>query len=362
MKITIKALIFFAIISISFSLKIERVEKSKRKKNAVKSKTKADDGEGSWDQGFRVPGFLVVSGNEGFNEEEKNRKGKGRFYPAKLETPTTAEERLGWVYDMTTMAPTGSLAKIMVRIQQSNLYYIPFRWINSDVTYTNPSGYKYFEFWVMNDARESFHVRVLLPWKATGWIINDDQGKKIATLLSTKKSQSRAIVDSKKTNANTAANSYLTNKPLYDAAMGDAAKLKAERDKQINQLATITADQKAKQKSFDDNQAAINNLESQIKPLKDAQNSLNTDLSSLTNQINQINASLATLDTGAKSADLATGFQTNLKKAEADLRQNLSDLSAETPIRQSDIQSAQDGILTKLSKPDFNSNLNKLFP
>ena len=75
MKITIKALIFLSVLAVSFSLKIERVEKLKRKVNAVKSKTKADNGEGSWNEGFRIPGFLVVTGNEGFNDDEKNRKG-----------------------------------------------------------------------------------------------------------------------------------------------------------------------------------------------------------------------------------------------------------------------------------------------
>ena len=252
----LKALILFTIICMSYTLKINRVEKANRK---LKSNTKADDGEGSWNGGYRVPGLLVVTGNAAFNND--NRLGKGRFFAPKLENPVTAEENLGWVFDMSTQAPTGDLLKVMVKIGTTNNWYIPFRWLNSDFGFTNPSGYKYLDGWISNDEKALFHLRVLLPYAYIGWVINDDEGKKIAGLLNTRRSQHKAIVEAKKTGANTAASTYLANKPLFDSASGDASKLKAEKDKQAALVVSLTADQKTKQTQFDTNEAAINAIQ-----------------------------------------------------------------------------------------------------
>ena len=252
----LKALILFTIICMSYTLKINRVEKANRK---LKSNTKADDGDGSWNGGYRVPGLLVVTGTAGFNND--NRLGKGRFFAPKLENPVTAEENLGWVFDMSTQAPTGDLLKVMVRIGTTNNWYIPFRWLNSDFGFTNPTGYKYLDGWISNDEKALFHLRVLLPYAYIGWVINDDEGKKIAGLLNTRRSQHKAIVEAKKTGANTAASTYLANKPLFDSASGDASKLKAEKDKQAALVVSLTADQKTKQTQFDTNEAAINAIQ-----------------------------------------------------------------------------------------------------
>jgi hypothetical protein len=355
---TIKSIIFIALVISSYALSVRRVEKSAAKKAKTGAKTK-DDGSGTWADGYNCPGFLVVTGSTAFNDDQ--RKGKGKFFAAKLETPVTAEEKLGWTFDMTAQAPSDPLTKIMVKIGTTNNYYIPFRWLSSDFSYTNPSGYKYLEGWVTNDSKEVFHLRVLLPYKTISWYINDDEGKKIAGLLNTKRNEHKNIVDAKKSGANTAANAYISNKPLFDASSGSATALKAEQDKQKAQVVTLTTDQATKQATYDTNQAKITDLESQLQTLKAAQNDLNASITSISNQIATINANIAASDGGAAASVLVTRYQTALSQAQTDLTKYLGELKAEATIRATDIDAAQTAALA-LNKVTFTSSLNKVFP
>jgi hypothetical protein len=365
MKTTIKSIILVTLIACSLALSVKRVEKNEKKaataKKTVAKTTKAqtkDDGSGDWNGGYNCPGFLVVTGNAGFDENQ--RKGKGKFYGGKLETPSTAEEKLGWYFDMSAQLPSDPLTKIMVKASGNN-YYIPFRWLSSDFGYTNPNGYKYLEGWVTNDAKESYHVRLLLPYSTLSWYISDDEGKKISTLLNTRRTEHQGIVGTKKSGATSAANSYLSNKPLYDGAVGDAAKLKAEQDKQKAQVVTLEAEVNTKRTTYNTNQAQITTLESQLQTLKSAQTELNTAISSISNQITTINANLAAISTTTPT-EQAAKYKLALDTAEADLKKNLADLKTEATVRETDIVAAQTAILTSLSKDSYTSSLSKVYP
>jgi len=263
---------------------------------------------------------------------------------------------------MSAQAPSDPLTKIMVRIGSTNNYYIPFRWLSSDFSYTNPIGYKYLDGWVTNDNKEVFHLRLLLPYASILWYINDDEGKKLATLLNNKRTEHKGIVDSQKSAATTAANSYLSNKPLYDGASGDATKLKAEKEKQLALVTSLTNEQKTKQSTYDTNQSTITNLESQLQSLRTAQNDLGSSITSISNQIDTINQNLKTMDGGASASALASTYLNNLNKAKTDLGTAVTALKNEAPIRGTEIDAAQNSILTSLDKNAFTTNINKVYP
>jgi hypothetical protein len=350
-------IILISLIASNYALSIKRVEKStKRARTSVK--TGAYNGDGDYDNGFNCPGILAVEGNANFNED--NRLAIGKFWPKKLETPSTDQEKLGWTWDFGKQAPTGVLKEFLVPIS-GNLWYIPFRYFSSDLGYTNPRGYKYFDGWFTNDFKKSIHARFLLPWSSTSWYINDEQGNKIVAMLNKYRGAHAAVITGNKSSAVNAANSYISNKPLYDSTTGDASKLKAEKDKQIALNTTLTTEIGTKQGTYNTNQAKINDLESQLQGLRSAQTELGSQITSLSSQIDTITNNLKQMDGGASATVLAKTYQDNYTAAQTSLNTALANLKAEAVTRGTEVDSAGAAVLA-LKKDDFNANLGKIFP
>jgi hypothetical protein len=177
----------------------------------------ADWGSGSWDSGYKVPEILVSVSGKTLSVE-----GKGKFVATRLERPVFLGEKLGWAFYM-----EGALGETLqkVMIKEYDQWYIPFRWISSNVKYVNPNGYKYIEFTVTNDNKENYNFRVNLPYKTFGWIISDEEGTKIANLLNSLRDQHQAIVNTAKSKATTASSLYMTNKPLLAAAHSESGSI-----------------------------------------------------------------------------------------------------------------------------------------
>ncbi len=160
----------------------------KGKKVAEKIANKVNDavshGGGSWKTGFDCPSILI-----GTTEKNFNKEGKGTFFPAQIADPITIPEKLGLAFDMKKQPPSVNLKKVMFRYEKTNIWYIPFSYMSSQFKYVNPIGFKYIQGKVTNDKKETYIVRVHLPWKAVGWFINDDEGKKITQMLNKRKTE-----------------------------------------------------------------------------------------------------------------------------------------------------------------------------
>ena len=68
------------------------------------------------------------------------------------------------------------------------------------------------------------------------------------------------------------------------------------------------------------------------------------------------------MDGGAKAADLAKTFDAKVQSSKADLTKNLAELTAEAPIRSSEITAASTAILTANDQTAFTASLTKVFP
>ena len=68
------------------------------------------------------------------------------------------------------------------------------------------------------------------------------------------------------------------------------------------------------------------------------------------------------MDGGAKAADLAKTFDAKVQSSKADLTKNLAELTAEAPIRSSEITAASTAILTANDQKAFTASLTKVFP
>jgi len=327
------------------------------RKSTMKRRTKSEGG-GSWADGYECPGIVLVESDQSFDYSKRQ---KATFYATKFEAPSSSQDKIGWVFKMAS-PPTGILAKVMVQISSSS-WYIPYRWLSGDFIYTNPwNDYKYIEGWVTNDSQANYHFRILLPYQTIGWAINDDEGEKIAGFLNQKRSEHRGYVINDKQAAISAANAYITNKPLYDAATTSSSSFAAAQQTQKETKATLVSSLTEKQKTFTENAATIQGLESQLQTLRTQQDALNQQIGSIGGQINAIDTAIANAAAAGQSAsDQAAALKPKVDKALSDLAAALADLKVEAPNRGTEVDNAKNAV-TSLDKPTFSSSLAKIMP
>jgi len=332
-----------------------------RKAKTVTKRTKSEGG-GSWDEGYAVPGLVAVRGSGDLNQNEK--LGIGTFWAPRIEKPSSTEDKIGWVFEMSAKPPSGVLANFMIRMGASSKYYIPYRWLSTGFTYSNPwNDYKYLDGWVTNDAKEVYHLRVLLPYKTAGWYINDDEGRKISTLLNQRRTEHIGYVTTDKSAAISAANLYLSNKPLQTAAALSATKFTEEKTRQNTELASLQTSLTGKQADYERGNAEINRLEAQLLALRNDQNTLNNDIVSISSQITAMTANIASVTaSGLTASQQAASLSEVVKSNTAALEAALGLLLTEAPIRGTEIDAAKSAIINDLNKDGFTSNMNKIYP
>jgi hypothetical protein len=320
-----------------------------------------DDGSGSWDGGYECPGIVIVKADQTFNYDTKQRV---TFYAGSFEAPPTSQDKIGWVFKMGS-APSGLLGQVMVQVPGSSTkWYIPYRWLSGDFTYTNPwNDYKYIEGYVSNDSKVNYRFRLLLPY-LTGprWAINDEEGKKIAGFLNVRRGTHRGIVINDKQAATSAANTYIANKSIMDSLTEENKSFTATKAKQIEEKTSLTSELARKKATFDENATKIQDLESQLKVLKADQETLNQQITSIGGQINAIEIAIDDANAkGTTAAEKAKALEPAVNQATKDIKAALSDLKTEAPNRAGEIDAAQTAILAK-DKPTFSANLAKILP
>lgn len=76
-----------------------------------------------------------------------------------------------------TSGPGENLKKIMIQDGSTNRWFFPFRYISQNFGYNNPTGFTFLEGQLTNDAKETFRLKISLPWKSCfDWYITDEQG------------------------------------------------------------------------------------------------------------------------------------------------------------------------------------------
>ncbi len=354
MKITIFAIALISMLGFNLATSLLKVTK-KVKNSKTSKKTTSDYGSGSYNDGFTCPDIFARSKGSNFTSG-----GRVKFYPLRLENPSTPQEMIGWVLDFEN-GPSHNVEKIVVKISGKK-YYLPFRYIRSRAAYTNPVGYKYIEFSVVNDSGEAFTFKVNLPWKRWGWYINDDQGNKICKFLNKRRTEHQNVVAESKVSAVSSANTNASISPILTAQKQTGANLDKEikasedkvkaltsfidssqtsRKKLEDQYNTLTSDYKEKTAEVDVHGQALKTINSQMQALNDS-------LKDITEHGNQVDKIIA----NAKTKSTAS-----LEK----LKQKLEILKAKVPSK----VAVANNILkaaTELKNDLINTNLSSFVP
>jgi len=130
------------------------------------------------------------------------------------------------------------LKKVLHSGSSALTFVLPYRTITGSFNWSNPSlDNKLIQGSVTADDKVYYSFRLLLPYKLLGWYISDPQMASLCDSINKKRNVRTSAVQNAKGVADRASGSYITNKPLVDAAnanVGNAAGLKAAAEKQKN--------------------------------------------------------------------------------------------------------------------------------
>lgn len=337
-------------------LRTEKAERKKKSKTTYKAKSQ-DYGSGTWDTGYTCPEIQIALGKGTLKNE-----GEGTFQAKNLDNPVAEDDKLGWKFVLKN-APGSTLQKVMFKGTGNNSYYIPWRIISSYFTYTNPAGdNKYLTGFIINDAGETFQLKVLLPYKTLGWYIDDNEGQKLCNLLARRRNEAHNAVLAIKANAISAATSYISDKSLYDSALqnqNNISKALNEINAKITETSnTITSTESTRNQASLAYTSALSNLKAKESEL----NQLNSDLNALSTKYDSNAETLRQLSANNGNAtEQIKGLQTTVDKSKQVFDQQITTLKSQAKERNSEI----DAVVTannNLQSEGVKSNLQKIFP
>lgn len=350
MKIVTKFLILATILVLSTCASIKNMN------NRFKSQAKAkDEGSGSWREGYLCP-RIKLNYNNNLNIEAR----EVRFEATQLESSIGKTNVIGW--EFSTSKNVGENLKRFVT-QNGGKWIIPFRFISGKFVYTNPWGdNKTISGWLKNDDGETAQITIDLPYKLFGYYINDEEGEKIAGLLTRLGTEHQTIVRTNKSGANSAASEYKAAKPLENAANGDASKLAAEIANQEKKLTDLQNSYQAKKTNLENAQKEVVTLRNQLAEKEKAIEAENFNLNNVSREMNSISTNIANLkkgnndvqETKAKYGKIASDALTKLNGF-------MNNLRVEAPTRSNEITNAENAV-KNLNTSDFVNNLNKIHP
>jgi len=336
--------------------KFSRTEKKVKSKATTKASTK-NSGDGSWSSGFNCPEIKVGAGSA-----EQKVEASGKFYAERVISPITAEEKLGWVWELKAKA-AGNLAKICVAFGSGNSCYIPYRWVTSDFSYTNPSGdYKYLQGWITNDSNESYHLRINLPYSTLSYYISDDEGRRIANGIATNRTSNQGTILTKKTSATTNASNYATKKPLYDASIASGSNIDAAKQAANTKLTALGESIKTQQALQQTALTEYNTLNSSAQESANKLKTITSTLNSLASQLEANQKTLQSLGTSTTANDdQLLVLKTQVDNSLSAFNNEVDVLKADVPQHSTDINSAVTAN-TNLNTAGVQSELGKFTP
>lgn len=272
--ITMKTILSLIVIGMVFST------------NTMRSRAQ-DAGSGNWDNGYVCPQVYIQEGSNGWKDQ-----GEAKIMAPQIENPTSDVNKLGLNFAFTNKPAANSfIVKIGTKVNDKT-YYIPYRYLQGDMSYTNPvRECKNLISAFVADNKNKYSLKINLPYATFGWYIKDDQANKILKKINSRAVEASGSVISNKNVIASYAEKYLQKKALLDAASKDKAAL----DKQI-------ADQKKQAEKL---KADLEAIKSQIEEAKKAVYAKQKEIQSANAQLSAANAAVTNVSTQMNNIELA---------------------------------------------------------
>jgi predicted nucleic acid-binding Zn-ribbon protein len=317
--------------------------------SATKISALVQDG-GNWNDGYLCPKLYIGDKNQG----------EARIYAKEITEPT-GEQKYGMTFAFTS-APKNDLIKKVGTDLGSNKFRVAFRKMLNKSKYVNPWGNKYIEGTFQDETGHQYAFKLLLPYKTFGWVINDEQGNKIAKAMNEAATLRTASVVSAKYTLRKNFLNYADTKRALEAITKNKASYEQyvkEKEAKLNSMKGEIDGLRAKATE------AQKNLNTKKVELLDAEKTLNDLLkkeTAIASEMTAINESVETLSKGesdmAKTKSNLTTIVNDTKKI---IDAEYVKLLKNAPQRTTDINQSKTDLYGS-NKDGFKTNLAKIYP
>merc|ERR1711957_825636 len=311
--------------------------------NTMRSKA-MDSGKGTWEAGYVCPKIFLTEGNGNSVDQ-----GEATIMAPTLVEPNTDETKLGLNLKFKNAPAADSLiVKIGTKVSEK-VYYIPFRFMSSDMAFNNPvRDNKTLIGTFVADNFKSYTIKILLPYATLGWYINDDQSNKMRVQINKSVIANFSEV-------------YLQKKALLASASKSKADLEKEIEKQKKDSEAIAVKLAALKTKIEEAKLAVQEKQNVVQTSIKALQAANAAVTHTSLEMNLIDKTVSSLKEPAagriktltddlkKYTDLTDDAYTALKK------------EISTKAKVSDLDSSKAGLDAK-DKAKFQAGLTTSYP
>merc|ERR1711957_25632 len=322
--------------------------------NTMRSKA-MDSGKGTWKAGYVCPKIFLTEGNGNAVDQ-----GEATIMAPTLVKPNTPETLLGLNLKFKNAPAADSLiVKIGTKVSEK-VYYIPFRFMSSDMAFNNlVRENKTLIGSFVADNFLSYTIRINLPYATFGWYINDDQSNKMGVQINTRAIEAKGNVSSNKSVIANFSEVYLQKKALLASASKSKADLEKEIEKQKKDSEAIAVKLAALKTKIEEAKLAVQEKQNVVQTSIKALQAANAAVTHTSLEMNLIDKTVSSLKEPA--AGRIKTLTDDLKKYTDLTDAAYTALKKEISTKVSDLEKSQAGLLAK-EKAKFQAGLTTSYP
>jgi hypothetical protein len=311
--------------------------------------TRAKRGDNEWNTNYKCSKIEI----DGVDQ------GEASIYAKQIENPQ-GDDVNSMLFTFTN-APKDLMRKIG-NDNGGNKWRVPFRLIG-DLKYFNPwVGSKYIFGSIFDEQGNSYNFRIFLPHKTLGWYINDEEGNKLANLITKMATDRRGKVKNAKQTISKNYQNYVDSKTGYENLSKGVESYNAWVKERQNSFNSLRSDRETLQSKATE---AENKLNLAKKELIEAENTLNDlmiQLSNVANQKQSIENSITEMATqGSDLAKNKASLTTVVESNKTTLNNEYTKLLNYAPERTAAINASKTALFNN-DKVSAKSNLDKVIP
>jgi len=246
------------------------------------------------------------------NEKEAKNEGAGTFYGPRVVLPKTDCDKSGFCFDMAG-TPGVDLQAVMTNCGGTKWCFLYRNMNNVSWVYENPNlSFKTLTGWMTTDTQAIYRIVINLPYAYSTYLINDEDGNKIAHYLNLWKDDAQNAMKTAKLECTRCANEYITNFQVLEAAKGTVKDLSDQKAKQLAEIEEINKNIKIQNDLLTALEGEINGLLAQVAEKKSNKTKIEQITSSLASDKAGKENAIKELDANAGNKEAATAKFTKI--------------------------------------------------
>ena len=229
--------------------------------------------------------------------------------------------------------------------KDNDLYYIPYRFLSSDASFTNPIANSKYISLIFKNSSKSYNIKLDFEYNLTSSVISDVEAGKLKNRINFNRSSNIIKINEIKRSIIEAAATYSSNKGIYDQASANGIDIDSQIMNNENEKSEIQKKIDSDVNSLAEIRKKMEEIERDLAELKNNENVIITKLSENESDINSLTQNVKDLEDQIKeSFTNAATFDSKVLDAANDYKTQVETLMSEIP----SLKNALDSIKTAL--------------